>query len=161
MNSYFSFCPFFSRECKCNNIKERKTDATEQRKCFCHFKKLEQLILTSSNSKLNSHSAFINFQRSYWSVQLSWTIVLAKLEAHSGSSIRRAKVNLVLGNLKTIEVCQNNIQIVKAVSVKHSYHQKRSPEAGLRSKSAFFELLGCQKLANCLAELLWMCSTSN
>ncbi len=75
---------------------------------------------------------------------MSWTIVLAKLEAHSGSSIRLAKVNLVLGNLKTIEVCQNNIQIVKAVSVKHSYHQKRSPEAGSRSKSTFSDFLAAK-----------------
>jgi hypothetical protein len=49
-------------------------------------------------------------------------IVLAKLEAHSGSSFRRAKVNAVLGNLKMIKVFQNNIQIVKAVpSYENSY----------------------------------------
>jgi hypothetical protein len=82
-----------------------------------------------------------------------------QVEAHSGSSLRRAKENLVLGTSKKIKVTQNNNQIVKAVSVNNSYHQKWSPEASLRSKLDIFGRFGCRKWPIFGRTFLRSCST--
>jgi hypothetical protein len=51
-----------------------------------------------------------------------------------------------INKIKEIDFYKSKcIKKMKVVSVKHSYHQKQSPVAGLRLKSAFSDFFGCPK----------------